>query len=220
MGFVEQGQGHQTTDISSTGSHVQRLLWNLTESPHSAQCITKILSERHGKSKSKSHNLVSMNTIELQSIVFIHMEKIVFLTQEAWRHPNPSLQALVAPAQAWQCVSVDEMRPSLLLEVKHLDPSELPNWILSSSMEDLVDMLTHAPERIGAVQALVPGSLNKTGSWHLEPVVGIDEWVLGNRIGLECHTESGERYAFVPRPANSHTRRQWKLPSGAIKAMA
>jgi hypothetical protein len=156
-----------------------------------------------------------MNTIELQSIVFITL-RVVFLTQEAWRHPNPSLQALVAPAQAWQCVSVDEMRPSLLLEVKHLDPSELPNWILSSSMEDVVDMLIHAPERIGAVQALVPSGLHKSGTWHLEPVVGIDEWVLGNRSGLECHTESGERYAFVPRPANSETHRQWKLPAAAL----
>ncbi len=82
----------------------------------------------------------------------------MFLTLEGWRHSNPAIQALVAPAQAWEHVGVDEVRPSLLLEIKHLNGGALTGieWILSSSVETLVDFLSNAPDRAGWCMFLFP----------------------------------------------------------------
>lgn len=144
--------------------------------------------------------------------MFNFMERSVFLTLEGWRHSNPAIQALVAPAQAWEHVGVDEIRPSLLLEVKHMNGGELTGieWILSSSVETLVDFLANAPDRVGVVHVLVPGGMHASGCWSLEKLAKVEEWTLGDRSGFECHTEvRGARYSFPHRPQASCTRREW-----------
>lgn len=139
----------------------------------------------------------------------------MFLTLDSWRHPNPSIQALVAPAAAWEHVGIDEIRPSLLFEVRHLRGSEVVGveWLLSASVEALVDYLASAPERIGTAYVLVPSSLHPSGRWCLEQLAGIEEWSQENHAGLECHSTAGGRYSFPPRPESSLTQSRWNLPS-------
>lgn len=124
-----------------------------------------------------------MNTIGLQSIVFIVACLIMFLTSINAR--DPMMSALAGEDQhVWTYLNLTSARPWFLASFRVETPeSEITETVFLAYVEQVCDLLRQQQDDFQVTQLLLvsPGWLNESGNWLMQPLQEI--WLGDRGIG-------------------------------------
>ncbi|WP_404995389.1 hypothetical protein [Cupriavidus pauculus] len=122
----------------------------------------------------------------------------MFLTLDEWVHPSGVIQALAQPATAWNCIAMDGILPSVLVEFQELEDGIHvgSRWLMLGDLEVLASHFVNSDERVGSVYVL----LLEISQWVLKSINALRRCTADGQSWLEYLDAAGIWHSATPLP--------------------